>query len=85
MFKLKQNGVSGNLCDTLKDFLDNRKQRIVLNGQVYFWLNVLEWACQGPTLGLLPLIILPWMIYRKVSPSSSSELFAMIAISQGPN
>ena len=31
--KLKQNGVAGNLLNTLADFLKDRKQRVVLNGQ----------------------------------------------------
>ena len=34
IFKLKQNGISGNLLNLLCDFLRNRKQRVLLNGQV---------------------------------------------------
>ena len=33
IFKLSQNGISGNLQDILSDFLSDRKQRVVLNGQ----------------------------------------------------
>ena len=33
IYKLKQNGVVGNLLNTLTDFLKDRKQRVVLNGQ----------------------------------------------------
>ena len=33
IFKLKQNGISGKLLNLTKDFLKNRKQRVVLNGQ----------------------------------------------------
>ena len=33
IFKLKQNGISGDLLQILSDFLSNRKQRVVLNGQ----------------------------------------------------
>ena len=33
VFKLKQNGISGNLLNIFEDFLKNRKQRVVLNGQ----------------------------------------------------
>ena len=32
IFKLKQNGISSNLVNTLTDFLKLRKQRMVLNG-----------------------------------------------------
>ena len=31
-FKLKQNSISGNLLSTLTDFLNFRRQRVVLNG-----------------------------------------------------
>ena len=34
IFKLKQNGISGNLLSTPIDFLTLRKQRVVLNGQL---------------------------------------------------
>ena len=33
IFKLTQNGISGNLLNLLRDFLNERKQRVVLNGQ----------------------------------------------------
>ena len=33
IFKLSQNSVSGNLLDILYGFLNDRKQRVVLNGQ----------------------------------------------------
>ena len=32
IFKLRQNGVSGDIINILRDFLCNRKQRVVLNG-----------------------------------------------------
>ena len=34
IFKLKQNGISGELFNLLCDFLRNRKHRVVLNGHV---------------------------------------------------
>ena len=33
LYKLKQNGISGNLQETLTGFLKDRKQRVVLHGQ----------------------------------------------------
>ena len=33
LFKLKQNGISVNLLNVITDFLYQRKQRVVLNGQ----------------------------------------------------
>ena len=32
IYKLKQDGVAGNLLNTLTDFLKDRKQRVILNG-----------------------------------------------------
>ena len=51
IFKLKQNGVSGNLLNLLCDFLRNRKQRALLNGQVSDWSDVRAGVPQGSTLG----------------------------------
>ena len=40
LYTLKQNGILGNLLETLTDFLKDRKQRVVLNGQNSSWANV---------------------------------------------
>ena len=37
IFKLTQNGISANLLNLLRDFLNERKQRVVLNGQFSTW------------------------------------------------
>ena len=37
LFKLSQNGISGNLLDLLSSFLSDRKQRVLLNGQTSEW------------------------------------------------
>ena len=37
MAQRAQNGISGNLLDILSDFLRDRKQRFVLNGQRSTW------------------------------------------------
>ena len=39
-FKLRQNGISGELLNTLADFLNNRTQRVILNGQYSSWAKV---------------------------------------------
>ena len=41
IFKLKQNDISGKLLNVLSDFLKDRKQRVILNGQVSFYRQVL--------------------------------------------
>ena len=38
--KLNQNGVTGNLLNTIINFLDARKQRVVFNGQYSPWVDV---------------------------------------------
>ena len=40
LFKLKLNGISGNLLNVITDFLYQRKQRVVLNGQDSSQTNV---------------------------------------------
>ena len=40
ILKLNQNGISGKLLRLIKDFLSNRKQRVVLIGYGSFWMNV---------------------------------------------
>ena len=57
LYKLKQNGISGNLLETLTDFLKDRKQRVVLNGQNFSWANVEAGVPQGSILGLLLFLI----------------------------
>ena len=40
VFKLNQNWISGNLGNMLEEFLRNRKQRVVFNGQTSNWENI---------------------------------------------
>ena len=57
IFKLTQNGISGNLLNLFLDFLNERKQRVVLNGQFSAWKNVNAGVPQGSILGLLLFLI----------------------------
>ena len=40
LFKFKQNGLWGNLLNAITDFLCQRKQRTVSNGQHSSWTNI---------------------------------------------
>ena len=42
MFKLKQNGIFGDLRNDVLDFHSNRKQRFVLNGRTSSWASILD-------------------------------------------
>ena len=53
IFKMKQNGISGNLLNLLSNFLRNRKQRVVLNGQNSSCDDVNVGVPQGSILGPL--------------------------------
>ena len=57
LYKLNQNGISGNLLETLTEFLKDRKQRVVLNGQNSLWANVEAWVPQDSILGPLLFLI----------------------------
>ena len=55
--KLKQNGIKGKLLCLLIDFLKNRQQRVVSNGQFSLWTKVNARVLQGSILGRLLLYI----------------------------
>ena len=74
IFKLKQNGISGNLLNLLCDFLKNRKQRVLLNGQVSDWSDVRAGVPQGFILS--PLLFLIYINDLSEGLSSNTKLFA---------
>ena len=67
ILKLEQNDISGDLLNILRDFLNNRKQRLVLNGQVSAWTNANAGVPQGSIS--CPLLFLVWNKVFKNVPS----------------
>ena len=57
IFILEQNDISGDLLNILIDFASNRKQKVVLNGQVSAWANLDAGVPQGSILGPLLFLI----------------------------
>ena len=74
LFKLRQNGISGDLLNILRDFLQYRKQRVVLNGQYSAWANVEAGVPQGSILG--PLFFLIYINDLSDDLASNPKLFA---------
>ena len=74
LYKLKQNGISGNLLEILTGFLKDRKQRVVLNGQNSLWANIEAGVPQGSILG--PLLFLIYINDLPDNQSTNVKLFA---------
>ena len=74
IFKLKQNSISGELLHVLSNFLSNRKQRVVLNGQKSSWTNVHAGVPQGSIVG--PLLFLIYINNLSDNLTNNSKLFA---------
>ena len=74
LYKLKQNGISGNLLEILTGFLKDRKQRVVLNGQNSLWANIKAGVPQGSILG--PLLFLIYVNDLPDNQSTNVKLFA---------
>ena len=57
IYKLKQNGIKSNLLDAMTNFLNDRKQRVVLNDLHSKWVNIEAGVPQVSILGLLLFLI----------------------------
>ena len=74
IYKLKCNGISGNLLNFFENYLHNRYQRVVLNGTDSNWKRLHAGVPQGSVLG--PLLFLVYINDLTDNISSHMRLFA---------
>ena len=74
IFKLKCNGISGNLLRFLENYRRDRFQRVVLNGTTSNWRGLNAGVPQGSVLG--PLLFLIYINALTDNISSQMRLFA---------
>ena len=74
IFKLKQNGISGRLLSLLENYLQNRKQRVVLNGSHSDYSKIDSGVPQGSILG--PLLFIVYINDLERNISSNIKFFA---------
>ena len=74
IFKLKSNGISGNLLQFLENYVSNRYQRVTLNGSESSWRSISAGVPQGSVLG--PLLFLVYINDLTENIKSQMRLFA---------
>ena len=74
--KLYKYGIRGSLLDWCRDYLTNRRQRVVVKGEVSDWLTVTSCVLQGSLLGPLFFIIYINHLPGVISGDSSFALYA---------
>ena len=74
LYKLKSNGISGNLLKFFENYIFNRHQRVTLNGSESSWRSISAGVPQGSVLG--PLLFLVYINDLTENIKSQMRLFA---------
>ena len=74
IFKMRQNGISGQLLKLFQNYLNNRKQRVVINGFQADYSNIESGVPQGSVLG--PLLFLIYINDLERNIKSNVNFFA---------
>jgi hypothetical protein len=74
IFKLKQNGIRGDLLSLIDNYLSNRFQRTVINGKTSSWRTLEAGVPQGSVLG--PLLFLVYINDLIAGMKSDARIFA---------
>ena len=74
IYKLKSNGISGNLLNFFENYIFNRHQRVTLNGTESSWRSISAGVPQGSVLG--PLLFLVYINDLTENIKSQMRLFA---------
>ena len=84
--KRKRNVISGNLLSLLTDFLRNRKQRVILNGQSSSWASINAGVPEGSILGPLLFLIRinDLSDYVQCNPKLSADDTSLFSIVKDP-
>ena len=61
ILKLKSHGMGNSIINWIEQWLTDRKQRVVVDGEVSSWKSVLSGVPQGSVLGVGPILFLEYI------------------------